>query len=90
MKKLIRPAITIGLSLVLAFLSAALTWSAQALPVPNLSGATLFLQTTPTPQAVDKSEVGSTNEILIMGGVIALIIFAPIFLSRKNWRNSQH
>lgn len=89
MKKLIRPATIIGLSLILVLISASLTRSAQTLSLSSLSSAALFLQTTPTPQVVDKSEVGSTDQIVIMGGVIALIIFAPIFISRKNWQNSQ-
>ena len=86
MKKLVRPALMIGLSLFLALFSAALTCSAQVLPLPDFSGASFFFQTTPTPQIQDKSEVGSTDEIVIMGGVIVLIIFAPIFISRKAWR----
>jgi hypothetical protein len=86
MKKLVRPAIMFGLSLLLALFSAALTCSAQATPLSNLYGASLLFQTTPTPQVQDKSEVGSTDEIVIMGGVIVLIIFAPIFISRKAWR----
>ena len=86
MRKLVRPAIMIGLSLFLALFSAALTCSAQASTLPKFPGAALFFQTTPTPQVQDQSEVGSTDEIVIMGGVIVLIIFAPIFLSRKAWR----
>jgi hypothetical protein len=89
MKKLIRPAFIIGLSLLLALISAGITCSAQATTLPNLSGATLFLQTTPTPEVKDKSEVGSTDEIVIMGGLIVLIIFTPIFISRKNWKQSR-
>ncbi len=85
MKKFVRPAIIVGLSFVLALISAAITCSAQA-ELPNLSGATVSLQTTPTPVTKDKSEVGSTDEIVIMGGVIVLIIFAPIFISRKRWK----
>ena len=86
MKKLARPALMIGLSLFLALMSAALTCSAQASPLRNLSGAAALFQTTPTPQVQDKSEVGSTDQIVIMGGVIVLIIIAPIFISRKAWR----
>ena len=85
MKKLARPAITIVLSLTLALLSAALTSPAPVFPLPELSGATL-LQTTPTPQAQDKSEIGSTDGIVLMGGIIVLIVFAPILISRKTWR----
>ncbi len=86
MNKLVRPALMMGLSLFLALMSSALTCSAQVTPLRNLSGATLLFQTTPTPQVQDKSEVGSTDQIVIMGGVIVIIIFAPIFISRKAWR----
>ncbi len=86
MKKLVRPAIMIVLSLALALFGAALSYKAQASPLPNLSGATLLFQTTPTPQAQDNSKAGSTDQIIIMGGVIVLIIFAPIFFNRRAWR----
>jgi hypothetical protein len=86
MKKLMRPALMMGLSLFLALFSAAMSCSAQASTLPNLSGATLFFQTTPTPQVQDKSEIGSTDQIVIMGGVIVLIILAPIFINRRIWR----
>lgn len=88
MRKLVRSTIAITLSLVLAALSAALTYSA---PVPmrgSFSSDTPFLQTTPTPAPEDTSEIGSTDEIVIMGGVIALIIILPIFLRRNAWRRS--
>jgi hypothetical protein len=55
MKKLMRPALIIGVSLFLALFSAALTCSAQATTLPNLSGATLFYQTTPPPPVEDRS-----------------------------------
>ncbi len=86
MKKLTRPALTIGLSLLLAIFSAALTYSAPSSTQANLSAAGFLVQVTPTPQVEDESEIGSTDEIVIMGGVIAFIIIAPIFLSRKAWR----
>jgi hypothetical protein len=86
MRKLVRSTIAIVLSLVLAALSAALTSSAP-IPMPeNLSSATFLLQATPTVQQVESSEIGSTDGIIIMGGVIALIIIAPIFLRRKVWK----
>ena len=86
MKKLTRPALTIGLSLVLALFSAALTYSAPASTQSSFSGASFFLQATPTPPAQDRSEIGSTDGIVIMGAVIAFIVFAPILISRKSWR----
>jgi hypothetical protein len=87
MKKLVRPAIMIGLSLAVALFGAAITYKAQASPLPSLSGATLSFQTTPTPQVQDNSKAGSTDQIIIMGGLIVLIIFMPIFLNRRTWRH---
>ena len=86
MKKLTRPALTLGLSLLLALFSTGMSYSAHASPLPHLSGAAFFFQTTPTPQVQDQSEIGSTDQIVIMGGVIAFIIIMPIVLSRKSWR----
>jgi hypothetical protein len=86
MKKLIRATLMIGLSLALALFGAAMTYKAQASPLPNLSGATLSLQTTPTPPVQDNSKIGSTDQIVVLGGVIVLIIFMPIFISRRTWK----
>lgn len=86
MKKLMRPAIMMGLSLALALFGAAVTYKAQASPLPNLSGATISFQITPTPQAQDNSKIGSTDQIVVLGGVIALIIFVPIFINRRTWK----
>ena len=88
MRKRVRTTIAITLSLVLAAISAALTYSAP-LPIQgNFSSQTTFYQSTPTPQQEGKSEIGSTNEIVVMGAVIVLIIITPIFLRRKSWRQS--
>ena len=81
-----RPALMIVLSLALALFGAAVTYKALASPLPNLSGATPLFQTTPTPPAQDNSKIGSTDQIVIMGGVIVLIIFMPIFINRRTWR----
>lgn len=86
MKRLASHLIIIGLSLLLALLSAALTYYSPSGEEMNFSGHTFFMQVTPTPQPEDRSEVGSTDEITIMSGVISLIIVVPILLRRKNWR----
>jgi hypothetical protein len=86
MKRLIRPAIFIGVSLLLALFSAAITYPAQSPSLRNSTGAALFFQTTATPQPEeDRSEVGSTDGIVIMGGVIGLIVIVPILIKRKSW-----
>lgn len=84
MRKTVRSIIAISLSLALAALSAALTYSAPV-PIQGDFSASVFFQTTPTPQQEGESEIGSTNEIVIMGGLIILIIVTPIFLRRKSW-----
>jgi hypothetical protein len=86
MRRTLRPLITIGFGCVLALFSAALTYSAT----PTIEGAfgssALFrMQPTSTPQPRDLSEIGSTDGIVIMGILIALIIIVPILLQRKSW-----
>ncbi|MGE5376890.1 MAG: hypothetical protein ACM3XO_17685 [Bacteroidota bacterium] len=85
MKRYIPPLITIGLSLLLALCCAALTYSAPSdAKTDNTSGVTL--QADPPLHARGKSEMGSTDQIVIMGGVISAIIIVPILMSRKSWR----
>ena len=83
---LVRPIITLGLGLLLALLSAALTYSTHP-ALEGTFGATSFfaVQPTSTPQADDLSEIGSTDGILIMGFLIALIVVIPILWRRKAW-----
>jgi hypothetical protein len=80
-----RPLITIGLGLVLALFSAALTYSAPPSTQASFGSAAFFLQPTPTPPPKDLSVVGSTDGIIAMGFVIALIIIIPILLQRRSW-----
>ena len=82
---LVRPILTLGVGLLLALLSAALTYSAPPALHGNLAGTAFFLQPTKTPQPQDLSEIGSTDGIVVMGFVIALIIIIPILLRRKSW-----
>ena len=56
----------------------------------STTGAALFLQTTPTPPVEeDQSEVGSTDGIIIMGGVIAALVLIPLLLQRKAWMQEE-
>lgn len=80
-----RPIITVGLGLVLALFSAALSYSASPSTPANPGSADTILQATMTAQPGDVSEVGSTDGVLVMGFVIALIILIPILLQRKSW-----
>jgi len=83
---LVRPIIAVGVGSLLALFSAALTYSSP----PAMEGAFgaaafLVLQPTATPKPKDLSEIGSTDGIVIMGFLIALIIVIPILLRRKSW-----
>ena len=80
-----RPILTTGLGLALALFSAAITYSAPPVIQGNMGAAGLFLQPTTTPQPQDHSEIGSTDGIIAMGLIIALIIIIPILLQRKSW-----
>ena len=84
-----RPIITIGLGLVLAFFSAALSSPRPPVIQGNPNAAASFLQSTPTPQPKDHSKIGSTDGIVVMGILISLIIILPILLRRKSWMQNQ-
>jgi uncharacterized integral membrane protein len=47
------------------------------------AATTALQQSTPTPPAVDSSEIGSTDGILIMGIVIVLIVTLPLILQKR-------
>ena len=86
MKRLIRPAIILGVSLLVALFSAAVTYTAKISGAEYSTTASILLQTTPTPQAdEDRSEIGDTNMIVVMGGVITLIVLIPVLMQRKTW-----
>jgi hypothetical protein len=50
----------------------------------SLSANSLSMQVaTPTPPAVDRSEVGSTDGIAIMGFVLVIIVTLPVLFHRR-------
>jgi hypothetical protein len=57
------------------------------IPATGLTTASMRVQVTATPTAEDQSQVGSTDGILIMGGVIVIIVLAPIFFRKKRKGN---
>jgi len=85
MKKHMRPILVIGLGLVLALFSAALTFSIPPVIKGNSVNGAFFMQLTATPQPEGLSKVGSTDGIVLMGILIALIVIIPILLQRKSW-----
>jgi hypothetical protein len=90
MSKLMRPIITVGLGSLLALFSAAISYSTPPAMESAFGVATfLVLQPTSTPKPKDLSEIGSTDGIVFMGILIALIIIIPILLRRKSWMESR-
>ncbi len=87
MNSLIRRFYIIGIAIFLAMVIAgfAQTAAIQSSQQSNIAGAALIIQTTPTAEPEDLSEIGSTDGIVAMGGVIALIIFLPILARHKYW-----
>ena len=86
MRKLFRPAVILGISLTIALLAAAVTYTAKIAGNGYSTTASILLQDTPTPQVEeDRSEVGSTDLIVLMGGVITFIVLVPILVQRKAW-----
>lgn len=86
MKRLFRPALLLLLSLLIALFSMAVTYIARRPGSALSTTAAYFLQATPTPPVEeDRSVIGSTDGIVVMGGVIALIVLVPILLRWKAW-----
>ena len=86
MRKLIRPALILGISMIIALSTAAVTYTAKIAGNEYSTTASILLQDTPTPQVEeDRSEVGSTDLIVAMGGVITFIVLIPVLAQRKAW-----
>lgn len=86
MKKLLHPAILLTISLLIALFTMAITYTAKNPDSALSTTAAYFLQVTPTPpDQVDRNEVGSTDGIVVMGGIIVLIVLVPILIKRRSW-----
>jgi len=85
MKRLFRPAIILLISLLIALTSVAVTYTGRIYGSNSSNTGAFSLQTFPTPPVEeDRSEVGSTDEIMVMGGVIVLIVLIPIFAGQRS------
>jgi len=87
MKIPVRLSLIIGIGLLLFFSAALSSLTRHAAPM-NVRSAALYQSPTSTPQVEDVSEIGSTDEIMVLGGIIVLIVIVPIFLYRKSWMNT--
>ena len=76
--------ITLLLIVLVFVLVAAASFDHPTASTQNLSPAALPLQiATPTLSVKGVSEVGSTDGIVIMGAVVAIIIIVPLLILRK-------
>jgi hypothetical protein len=89
MKRTLRLIITLGLAFVLALCSAALTYSTPPALQGDFGDSRFFIPYTSAPPPQDTSEIGSTDGIVIMGFVIALIVVIPILIRRKEWMENR-
>jgi hypothetical protein len=89
MKKPVRLSIIIGIGLILVLISVALSSLTPPPTQMNFRSAAFYQPATTTPQVEDVSEIGSTDGIIVLGGIIVLIVIVPIFLYRKSWMQSQ-
>lgn len=65
-------------------LIAATNFDHPTVSAKNLGAASLSMQiTTPTPPAENVSEVGSTDGIVIMGFVLAIVVILPLLFHIK-------
>jgi hypothetical protein len=88
--KIHRPLIILGISIILILFSTGISHTTKLSGFSTNTGASLFFQTTPTPQVeVDRSVVGSTDGIVLMGGIIVLIVLIPILIQRKYWSETE-
>ena len=88
MKKYIRPITIFIISLLLALTVVAFsgTSSNRSSGLAKYSNSAFFFQITSTPEPVeDRSEIGSTDGLIMMSFIIVIIIVIPIFLKRNNW-----
>ena len=86
MKKLLhilRPAALIGIGLLLAIASAAL--SQPVFKDSSLSASALASQATATAPIADASKIGSTDGIVLLSVIIVLIVIVPILVRRSTW-----
>jgi hypothetical protein len=80
------PIITLTISLFIALSCAAVTYTARTFGSNNSTTASLFPANHPHPAGRGgPHEVGSTDGIVVMGGVIVLIVLVPILLQYKTW-----
>ena len=87
--RILRPVIFIGIGLAFAFIGASIG-SINSLASNTDLGAAAFYQiqiASPTPTATPISVPGSTDQIMLMGIVITIIVTLPVLFYRSTWTN---
>jgi hypothetical protein len=78
------------ISLLIAVISAALTY-------PQKTSGSSYYSTTAAyfldasagqPAANDNSEIGSTDGLIVMSGIIVIIVLIPILIQRRSWMHT--
>jgi hypothetical protein len=82
--RILRPAIFLGIGLAFAFIGASFDSIGSS---ADLGAAALSQTITPTPTLEPVSQVGSTDQILLMGFLIVVIALLPVIFRRSTWRN---
>ena len=95
--RILRPAIIIGIGLAFAFIGASIgsigSLGSNADPSAgsgqSLGAAALYQVqiASPTPTPTPVSIPGSTDQIMVMGIVITIIVTLPVLFSRSTWTN---
>jgi len=87
--RILRPAIFIGIGLAFAFIGASIGSIGSFGSSADL-GAAAFYQTqlaSPTPTITAVSTPGSTDQIMLMGIIITVIVTLPVLFRRGTWTN---
>ena len=77
---------TVNVIMLLGIFVLALSFSACSQPLAlsyNSGAAALSMQVTPEPPVEDRSRIGSTDSIFVMGIVIVALTSLPVLLRRK-------
>ena len=87
--RILRPAIIIGIGLAFAFVGASIGSISSIGSNADLGAAALYqIQVaSPTPTPTPVSIPGSTDQIMLMGIVITIIVTLPVLFYRGTWTN---
>jgi len=87
--QILRPAIFIGIELAFALMGASIGSIGSLGSNADLGAAALYQVqiTSPTPTPTPVSIPGSTDQIMVMGIVITIIVTLPVLFYRGTWTN---